>query len=102
MTVTPTRAARFGPTRRRIAAPVPGGRGQRPNIFLNNAGVGMYPTILEQREDIYRRFGRSRIAAHWSVATTFLRFYRLLSIKVTVDGQDIRKRTPLAFIARSR
>jgi len=70
-------------------------------IFLNNASVGIYPTILEQREGIYRRFGRSRIAAHWSVATTFLRFYRPLSIKVTVDGQEIRTRTPLVFIARS-
>jgi len=70
-------------------------------IFLNNASLGIYPAILEQREGIYRRFGRSRIAAHWSVARTFFRLYRPLSIKVTVDGKAIRTRTPLVFIARS-
>lgn len=70
-------------------------------IFLNNASLGIYPAILKQREGIYRRFGRSRIAAHWSVVRTFVRLYRPLSIKVTVDGQAIRTRTPLVFIARS-
>ncbi|WP_295886092.1 diacylglycerol kinase family protein [uncultured Thiohalocapsa sp.] len=70
-------------------------------IFLNNASLGIYPAILAQREGVYQRFGRSRIAAHWSVVKTFLRLYRPLSVKVTVDGQAIRKRTPLVFIARS-
>lgn len=70
-------------------------------IFLNNASLGIYPAILEQREGVYRRFGRSRIAAHWSVVKTFVRLYRPLSIKVTVDGKAMRTRTPLVFIARS-
>jgi len=70
-------------------------------IFLNNASLGIYPAILEQREGIYRRFGRSRVAAHWSVIRTFFRLYRPLSITVTVDGRKIRTRTPLVFIARS-
>ena len=70
-------------------------------IFLNNVSLGIYPAILEQREGIYRRYGRSRIAAYWSVVRTVFRLYRPLSVKVTVDGQEIRKRTPLVFIARS-
>jgi diacylglycerol kinase family enzyme len=70
-------------------------------LFLNNASLGLYPAILAQREGVYRRWGRSRIAAHWSVLVTFLRFRRPLPMKVIVDGEPIRTRTPLAFIARS-
>lgn len=70
-------------------------------MFLNNASIGLYPAILQQREGTYRRWGRSRLAAHWSVIVTFMRFHRPLSMRVTVDGEEIRARTPLAFVARS-
>ncbi len=70
-------------------------------LFLNNASLGLYPAILAQREGTYRRWGRSRLAAHWSVLVTFLRFHRPLSLRVTVDGRQVRRRTPLAFIAQS-
>jgi diacylglycerol kinase family enzyme len=70
-------------------------------MFLNNASLGLYPAILQQREGTYRRWGRSRLAAHWSVLVMFMRFHRPLSLKVVVDGQQIRARTPLAFVARS-
>ncbi len=70
-------------------------------VFLNNASIGLYPAILAQREGTYRRWGRSRLAAHWSVLVTFMRFHRPISMRVTVDGEPIRTRTPLAFVARS-
>lgn len=70
-------------------------------VFLNNASLGLYPAILQQREGTYRRWGRSRLAAHWSLLKTFLRFHRPLTMRVTVDGETVGKRTPLAFVARS-
>ncbi|CUH40912.1 Diacylglycerol kinase [Jannaschia seosinensis] len=70
-------------------------------LFLNNASLGLYPAILTQREGTYRRWGRSRLAAHWSVIATFTRFHRPLSLVVSVDGRVVRKKTPLAFVARS-
>ena len=70
-------------------------------VFLNNASLGLYPAILQQREGTYRRWGRSRLAAHWSVLVTFFKFHRPLSLRVTVDGVPRRARTPLAFVARS-
>lgn len=84
-----------GPTRRVAVATVNG------EIFLNNASLGIYPAVLAQREGIYRRWGRSRLAAHWSVIVAFARFRRPLTLRVVVDGKPIRTRTPLAFIARS-
>ncbi len=70
-------------------------------IFLNNASLGIYPQILKEREGTYKRWGRSRIAAHWSVLVTFLAFRAPVRMKVIVDGQTRRRKTPLAFIARS-
>ncbi len=70
-------------------------------VFLNNASLGAYPAILDQREDIYRRFGRSRVAAYWSVVRALMTLGRPLSLKIDVDGQQIRRKSPLAFIANS-
>lgn len=70
-------------------------------LFLNNASLGLYPAILARREGTYRRWGRSRIAAHWSVLSTVMRFHRPLQLRVTVDGREIGRRTPLVFVARS-
>ena len=84
-----------GPTRRVSVGEVNG------RLFLNNASLGLYPAILAEREGTYKRWGRSRLAAHWSVVATFARFHRPLSLRVTVDGGEVGARTPLAFVARS-
>jgi diacylglycerol kinase family enzyme len=67
-------------------------------VFLNNASLGAYPAILQRREDVYRRWGRSRIAAYWSVLSTLVNFREPLSMKVTADGAVHRYRTPLVFV----
>lgn len=70
-------------------------------IFLNNASFGVYPEILKRREAIYKRWGRSRIAAYWSViiALRDMRDPMHLSLIQGDSKRDIR--TPLAFAARS-
>lgn len=70
-------------------------------LFLNNASVGIYPTILHQRERIYARWGRSRMLAHWSVLRTLIRFQRPMRMTLTADGAPQSLRTPLVFVARS-
>jgi len=71
------------------------------HVFLNNASLGIYPSILKARETVYRRFGRWRAAAHWSVIKTFLRFQRPMVMTITADGRILHRTTALAFIARS-
>jgi diacylglycerol kinase family enzyme len=70
-------------------------------LFLNNVSVGIYPAILRAREDVYRRWGRRQLAAHWSVAKTFVRFQRPLHLTLTANGRTWRAKTPLLFAARS-
>lgn len=70
--------------------------------FLNNASLGIYPSILKEREDVYRRWGRRRLMAHWSVLRTFWRFQSPMHITLTLpDGTRQEARTPLLFVARS-
>lgn len=70
-------------------------------IFLNNASLGAYPVILDQREGVYRRWGRSRLAAYWSVLRALVTVHRPLWMKITVDGKALRRRSPMAFVAMS-
>lgn len=70
-------------------------------IFLNNASLGVYPLILKSREETYRRLGRHRLAAHWSVLKTFARSQRLMRLSLE-NGHEARMlHTPLLFVARS-
>jgi diacylglycerol kinase family enzyme len=70
-------------------------------IFLNNASLGVYARILERRENLYQRWGRSRAAAHVSVLLAIIRARAPLSLQVTVDGMTRRRRTPMVFVANN-
>jgi len=71
-------------------------------VFLNNASLGLYPAALRAREDVYNRWGRSRILANLSLLRTLYRFQRphVLTLH-TEDGAVRQIRTPLLFAARS-
>ncbi len=71
------------------------------HAFLNNVSLGIYPSILSTREGVYRRYGRSRIAAHWSTLLTLLGVHRPLRLEAELDGQRSEMRTPLVFVAAS-
>lgn len=76
--------------------------GQLENlVFLNNVSLGAYPHILKTRESIYRRWGRSRIAAYWSVLVALRRLRRPMTLTARVDGQSQQFTTALLFVARS-
>lgn len=70
-------------------------------VFLNNASLGAYAKVLEKRERIYRRYGRSRVAAYWSVVVALLNFRTRLAATVTVDGEAHRFKTPMIFVANN-
>ena len=70
-------------------------------IFLNNASFGVYPKILERREAVYKRWGRSRVAAYWSVLLTLWELRDPMHLSLTLDGAQRDFHTPLAFVARS-
>lgn len=67
-------------------------------LFLNNSSLGLYPSILREREQVYRRWGRSEWAAYLSVALTVARPRHLLNVRLSTDGKVLARRTPLVFV----
>jgi len=70
-------------------------------MFLNNASIGLYPLILSTREQTYRRWGRHKIGAYWSVLKTLSNARPNLELRITVDGTSRTLQSPLLFIARN-
>lgn len=70
-------------------------------VFLNNASLGIYPRILKLREEVYARYGRSRLMAYWTVLSTLIRVQTARRLVIHADGQSHDLRTPLIFVARS-
>ncbi len=70
-------------------------------IFINNASFGFYPHVLIQREEVYRSWGRSRIAAYWSILLALRNLNDPMRLTVTVNGEAREVVTTLAFVARS-
>lgn len=70
-------------------------------VFLNNASLGAYAKVLDSRERIYRKYGRSRVAAYWSVLVALMNFRTRLRMTVTVDGAVHRFKTPMIFVANN-
>ena len=70
-------------------------------VFLNDASLGAYASVLSVRESIYKNWGRSRLAAYWSVIVAMTTIYKSLKMTITVDGKTHRVKSPMAFVAIS-
>lgn len=57
-------------------------------VFLVNASLGLYPELLEDRERMKRRYGRSRVVAWIAAALTLLRPHRGLQIQMRQIDPD--------------
>jgi diacylglycerol kinase family enzyme len=70
------------------------------HIFVNNSSLGLYPSIVREREK-QQRLGWGKWPAFVWAALTVLRRYPFLGIRVSVDGQELRSRTPFVFIGNN-
>ncbi|MEO5718806.1 MAG: diacylglycerol kinase family protein, partial [Chthoniobacterales bacterium] len=58
--------------------------------FLSRSSVGLYPLALRHREQMFRRFGRSRLIALLSGATALVRWGNVMTIRLTTaDGEQV-------------
>jgi len=71
-------------------------------IFLVNASVGLYPQLLEAREQDKRQYGRSRVVAIISALKTALGRHRPLRITLELEGITRKLRTPTLFVGNNR
>ena len=71
-------------------------------VFLNNSSMGLYPALLRQREESYKRWGRSQFIAYISAAWGLVRPRPHLEMDMLVEGKQKRFSTPLIFAASNR
>lgn len=70
-------------------------------VFLNNSSLGLYPDIVHEREKQQHRLGRGKWpAAAWATIAALRRF-PFLSVRLTVDGAQLARRTPFVFIGNN-
>jgi diacylglycerol kinase family enzyme len=70
-------------------------------VFINNASLGLYPSVVRRREEIRQRLGRSKWSAYAIALWRALLHYRLLHVRVRVMGHDYLRRTPFVFIGNN-
>lgn len=70
-------------------------------IFINNSALGLYPDIVAFRE-ARRRKGARKWSAAFQGLMRSLAHYRLLTVKVAVDGRELVRTTPIVFVGNNR
>lgn len=71
-------------------------------VFLVNASVGLYPDLLEEREHLKARWGRSRWTAAGAALLGLAREHRQLLLEFDHDGVRERHRTPGLLVDNNR
>jgi len=70
------------------------------HIFVNNSSLGLYPSIVREREK-QQRLGWGKWPAYVWAAIAVLRRYPFLNIRLDVDGKEFASRTPFVFIGNN-
>jgi diacylglycerol kinase family enzyme len=71
-------------------------------LFLVNASLGLYPEMLKDREAFTARFGRHRLVVLFASASTLLRTYRPLRLRIQCEGTAREITTPTLFVCNNR
>jgi YegS/Rv2252/BmrU family lipid kinase len=71
-------------------------------IFINNSSIGLYPSIIRQREQEYRRWGRRQLVAYAAVLRALFGGNPFLNVRITTEGGELSERTPLIFVGGNK
>ena len=71
------------------------------HVFLNNSGLGVYPSMVTQREKRRRRFGQSKWMAFFLAGVATIRRFPFLDVRVVPGGQAFEFRTPFVFVGNN-
>jgi diacylglycerol kinase family enzyme len=71
------------------------------HAFLVNASLGIYPQLLQDREQYKKQYGRHRSVAMWAGLMTLMREHRQMVVEIDHDKGRERVRTPSIFIGNN-
>jgi diacylglycerol kinase family enzyme len=70
-------------------------------VFINNSSLGLYPSIVHQREQQQERLGRGKWPAFIWAAWSVLRRYPFINVRLTADDVELNRKTPFVFIGNN-
>jgi diacylglycerol kinase family enzyme len=70
------------------------------HTFINNSSLGLYPSIVREREK-QQRLGWGKWPAYIWAAFSVLRRYPFLNIRLSVDEKEFKSHTPFVFIGNN-
>ena len=70
-------------------------------VFLSRSSVGLYPLALRHREEMFRRFGRSRFVALLSGATALVRWGNIMTMRLTTESGAHLFRSRFVFVCNN-
>jgi diacylglycerol kinase family enzyme len=70
-------------------------------VFLVNASLGLYPKLLEERENWKHYLGRNRVVAFVAALVTLMGGYRTLRLQITTRDAQRKLRTPTLFVGNN-
>ncbi|HXI94316.1 MAG TPA: diacylglycerol kinase family protein [Blastocatellia bacterium] len=70
-------------------------------IFLNNSSLGLYPSLVHQREQ-RQRLGHGKWPAFIWAALSVMRRYPFLDVRLNADGKEFSCRTPFVFVGNNK
>ncbi|HEY0546945.1 MAG TPA: diacylglycerol kinase family protein [Pyrinomonadaceae bacterium] len=70
-------------------------------VFLNNSSLGLYPSIVHQRERQQQRLGRGKWPAFVWAALSVLKRYPFLNVRLHADEKELKRRTPFVFVGNN-
>lgn len=70
-------------------------------VFLVNASLGLYPKLLEERENWKHHLGRNRVVAFAAAFATLMGGHRSLRLQIAAQGKSRKLRTPTLFVGNN-
>ncbi|GAA5011238.1 diacylglycerol kinase family protein [Acinetobacter puyangensis] len=71
-------------------------------IYLNNASIGLYPVIIENREYYNKKFGRFPLIAYLSGLDVLVKSHKHYNLQLKIDGQQYPLDTPMVFFGNNQ
>ena len=71
-------------------------------LFLVNASFGLYTTVIRNREQVKKRFGRYRIVALASALWCLLRGRATFGVDIESHGQILHRDTSMVFVGNNK
>jgi len=68
--------------------------------FINNSGLGLYPSMVKQRER-FRRLGQRKWIAFFHASVATLRRFPFLEVRLAAGGKVLERRTPFVFVGNN-